>query len=65
MTGIFDAETEEAVMRFQRAVRIEADGKAGPRTLIALYGLSVGDRLPGLLEEAGTGTDIASTGGRS
>ena len=65
MTGIFDAETEEAVMRFQRAVRIEADGKAGPRTLIALYGLSVGDRLPGLIEEAGTGTDIASTGGRS
>jgi general secretion pathway protein A len=63
-TGIFDGETEEAVMRFQRGVRIEADGKAGPRTLIALYGLSSDNELPGLVAEPEAPSDLAAMGER-
>ncbi len=46
----FNGATEEAVVEFQRAVHLEADGKVGPMTMIALYGLTAGDRVPNLRE---------------
>ncbi|MDG2307380.1 MAG: AAA family ATPase [Candidatus Binatia bacterium] len=44
----FDALTEEAVVEFQRGVHLEADGKVGPMTMIALYGMAASDRVPHL-----------------
>ena len=35
--GVFGARTEEALIEFQRAHGLRADGLAGPRTLAALY----------------------------
>lgn len=46
--AVFDGVTEEAVVQFQRAVHLEADGKVGPMTMIALYGLAAPDRVPHL-----------------
>ena len=37
-TGLFDAETAEALSEFQRDRGLTADGVAGPLTLVALYG---------------------------
>jgi general secretion pathway protein A len=47
-TSVFAPATEEAVLRFQRSKRLEADGKVGPMTMIALYQSVSGDRLPHL-----------------
>ena len=35
--GVFGARTEEALIEFQRAHGLPADGLAGPRTLASLY----------------------------
>ena len=47
-TSTFANATQEAVLRFQRSKRLEADGKVGPMTMIALYQSVSGDRLPHL-----------------
>ncbi|MBM4243080.1 MAG: hypothetical protein FJ148_04600 [Deltaproteobacteria bacterium] len=47
-TSTFANATQEAVLRFQRGKRLEADGKVGPMTMIALYQSVSGDRLPHL-----------------
>jgi general secretion pathway protein A len=47
-TSTFAADTEDAVLRFQRSKRLVADGKVGPLTMIALYQSVSGDRLPHL-----------------
>jgi hypothetical protein len=49
---VFSPETEEAVMRFQRAKRLFADGKAGPLTMITLYQSVADDSVPRLGGEA-------------
>ena len=36
------------MLRFQRSKRLEADGKVGPMTMIALYQSVSGNRLPHL-----------------
>lgn len=46
----FDKATEEAVVEFQRGVHLEADGKVGPMTMIALYGRTASDQVPHLAE---------------
>ncbi len=57
----FDEETEDAVVEFQRAVRIAADGKVGPMTMIALYGLTASDRVPHLETESSRQADVVAT----
>jgi peptidoglycan hydrolase-like protein with peptidoglycan-binding domain len=47
-TSTFANATQEAVLRFQRSKRLEADGKVGPMTMIALYQSVSGQRLPHL-----------------
>lgn len=47
-TSTFANATQEAVLRFQRSKRLEADGKVGPMTMIALYQSVSGNRLPHL-----------------
>lgn len=56
----FDGATEEAVVEFQRAVHLDADGKVGPMTMIALYGRAAPDRVPHLLPASGTAAAVAS-----
>ena len=38
ISGVYDEETEEAVKRFQRKNGLAADGVAGDRTLVLLFG---------------------------
>src|SRR5581483_1326165 len=45
---VFSPDTEAAVLRFQRAKRLFADGKAGPLTMITLYQSVAADRVPRL-----------------
>jgi peptidoglycan hydrolase-like protein with peptidoglycan-binding domain len=47
-TSTFANATQEAVLRFQRSKKLDADGKVGPMTMIALYQSVSGDRLPHL-----------------
>jgi len=47
-----DGALDDGVRRFQRSMNLEADGVAGPRTLLALYALGDGQR-PHLVEQAG------------
>jgi Putative peptidoglycan binding domain len=47
-SSLFAPETEQAVVQFQRARRLFADGKVGPLTMIALYQKVDADRLPHL-----------------
>ncbi len=60
----FDGATEEAVVEFQRAVHLEADGKVGPMTMIALYGLAAPDRVPHLagVQESTASVDVVAAG---
>lgn len=59
----FDDVTEEAVVEFQRAVHLEADGKVGPMTMIALYGLAAADRVPHLADRtAPRSVDVVAAG---
>lgn len=60
----FDDATEEAVVEFQRAVHLEADGKVGPMTMIALYGLAAADRVPHLADRGAPAqsVDVVSAG---
>jgi murein L,D-transpeptidase YcbB/YkuD len=50
----FGEETEKAVVQFQRATHLEADGKVGPMTMIALYGRAAPDRVPQLAGDDAT-----------
>ena len=61
----FDRTTEEAVVEFQRAVHLEADGKVGPMTMIALYGVADEEALPRLAREPATTAraDVPRVGG--
>ena len=38
ISGVYDEETEEAVKKFQRKNGLAADGVAGDRTLVLLFG---------------------------
>ena len=38
VTGTYDADTVEAVKKFQEAHGLTPDGTAGPKTLVILYG---------------------------
>lgn len=60
-TGIYDATTEEAVRAFQQAEGLEADGRAGGKTLLLLYRRAGGFFPPGLAP--GEGGAPAGTGG--
>jgi general secretion pathway protein A len=52
-TGTFDAGTAKAVLDFQRAHRLDADGVVGPLTRIVLYATGGGYRRPALTMQAG------------
>ena len=47
-SSTFANATQEAVLRFQRSKRLDADGKVGPMTMIALYQSVSRGRLPHL-----------------
>jgi general secretion pathway protein A len=53
-TGTFDAGTSKAVLDFQRAHRLDADGVVGPLTRIVLYATGSGYRRPALAIQTGT-----------
>lgn len=55
----FGGATEEAVVEFQRAVHLDADGKVGPMTMIALYGRAASDRVPHLALSSSAQTAIS------
>jgi general secretion pathway protein A len=71
-SSTFANATQEAVLRFQRSKRLDADGKVGPMTMIALYQSVLRGRLPHLGAElergGGTGDEdrfSALPGGRN
>jgi len=46
--GAFDGPTKTAIVAFQRSRRLDADGRVGRLTRIALYGAATGYALPSL-----------------
>jgi general secretion pathway protein A len=52
-TGVFDAATEQAVLRFQRRHQLDDDGLVGPLTRIVLYGAVGGYPRPTLAMRTG------------
>jgi general secretion pathway protein A len=62
-TGTFDADTEAAVLAFQRSRRLDPDCRVGRLTRIALYGAAGGYGTPTLAARPGTrGTVVAAHG---
>jgi hypothetical protein len=62
-TGWFGDATADAVLRFQRSRRLEADCRVGRLTRIALYGASRGYDKPGLTSPGAATAAAAKPGG--
>ena len=52
LSGVYDGATQRAVVEFQRAHQLDADGVVGPLTRIVLYGVA------GVYQRPSLGSDV-------